>query len=180
MADEKIQILIKSNNESEKLKCLIDDIIPEITTKTIIFTQSKRMAYIINRALESLKIKAYLITGDVSDKQESINRFINDKTTNFIVATDCLKEGVNLQACSNLIHFDQVYSATKMIQREGRINRIGSYNKLTVIKIITNNSIEEEVEKILKEKFDLQLQAVDNESLDIRKILINKMFGGDV
>ena len=162
---------IKNDTHSTKLKCLLEDIIPTITEKTVIFTQSKKMANIIHNNMK----KSHIITGDTKDKQEFLKRFIKDESL-FLIATDCLREGVNLQTCGTLIHFDLIYSQSKMIQREGRINRIGSKQKLTVIKLITKNTIEEEVEKILKEKTKMQLQAVDGYKDDIIQVVLQKMF----
>ena len=43
-----------------------------------------------------------------------------------LVATDVLAEGVNLQQCRNIINFDVPWNPMRMVQRHGRIDRIGS------------------------------------------------------
>jgi superfamily II DNA/RNA helicase len=44
----------------------------------------------------------------------------------FLFATDVLSEGQNLQDCGNLINYDLHWNPVRMIQRNGRINRLGS------------------------------------------------------
>jgi superfamily II DNA/RNA helicase len=46
-----------------------------------------------------------------------------------LFATDVLSEGQNLQDCGILINFDLHWNPVRMIQRNGRINRLGSQHK---------------------------------------------------
>lgn len=46
-----------------------------------------------------------------------------------IIATDCICEGQNLQDCDYLINYDIHWNPVRIIQRFGRIDRIGSKNK---------------------------------------------------
>lgn len=47
-----------------------------------------------------------------------------------LIATDCISEGQNLQDCDYLINFDIHWNPVRIIQRFGRIDRIGSPNKV--------------------------------------------------
>lgn len=46
-----------------------------------------------------------------------------------LIATDCISEGQNLQDCDYLINYDIHWNPVRIIQRFGRIDRIGSENK---------------------------------------------------
>jgi len=46
-----------------------------------------------------------------------------------ILSTDVLAEGVNLQQCRNIINFDLPWNPMRLVQRHGRIDRIGSPHK---------------------------------------------------
>ena len=46
-----------------------------------------------------------------------------------LIATDCISEGQNLQDCDWLINYDIHWNPVRIIQRFGRIDRIGSRNK---------------------------------------------------
>jgi ERCC4-related helicase len=48
---------------------------------------------------------------------------------NLLIATDCISEGQNLQDCDYLINYDIHWNPVRIIQRFGRIDRIGSKNK---------------------------------------------------
>lgn len=43
-----------------------------------------------------------------------------------LIATDCISEGQNLQDCDYLINYDIHWNPVRIIQRFGRIDRIGS------------------------------------------------------
>ena len=47
-----------------------------------------------------------------------------------LIATDCISEGQNLQDCDYLVNFDIHWNPVRIIQRFGRIDRIGSRNAL--------------------------------------------------
>ncbi|WP_367271281.1 C-terminal helicase domain-containing protein [Ruminococcus sp.] len=46
-----------------------------------------------------------------------------------LIATDCISEGQNLQDCDYLINYDIHWNPVRIIQRFGRIDRIGSRNR---------------------------------------------------
>ena len=60
----------------------------------------------------------------------------NDKKTqkkisnpiDVLIATDCLSEGQNLQDCDTVVNYDIHWNPVRLIQRMGRIDRIGSMN----------------------------------------------------
>ncbi len=52
-----------------------------------------------------------------------------DEEIDILIATDCISEGQNLQDCDYLINYDIHWNPVRVIQRFGRIDRIGSLNK---------------------------------------------------
>lgn len=53
-----------------------------------------------------------------------------EKQIDILIATDCISEGQNLQDCDFLINYDIHWNPVRIIQRFGRIDRIGSKNKV--------------------------------------------------
>jgi SNF2 family DNA or RNA helicase len=51
-----------------------------------------------------------------------------DAEIDLLIATDCISEGQNLQDCDTLINYDIHWNPVRVIQRFGRIDRIGSIN----------------------------------------------------
>ena len=47
-----------------------------------------------------------------------------------LIATDCISEGQNLQDCDYLINYDIHWNPVRIIQRFGRVDRIGSHNEV--------------------------------------------------
>ena len=54
----------------------------------------------------------------------------NPAEIDVLIATDCISEGQNLQDCDYLINYDIHWNPVRIIQRFGRIDRIGSHNKV--------------------------------------------------
>ena len=52
-----------------------------------------------------------------------------DETIDILIATDCISEGQNLQDCDCVINYDIHWNPVRIIQRFGRVDRIGSLNK---------------------------------------------------
>lgn len=53
----------------------------------------------------------------------------NPGDIDILIATDCISEGQNLQDCDYLINYDIHWNPVRIIQRFGRVDRIGSKNK---------------------------------------------------
>ena len=57
-----------------------------------------------------------------------------------LIATDCISEGQNLQDCDYLINYDIHWNPVRIIQRFGRIDRIGSRNDHTAHAVMQLNA----------------------------------------
>lgn len=61
-----------------------------------------------------------------------------------LIATDCISEGQNLQDCDYLINYDIHWNPVRIIQRFGRIDRIGSINdKIQLVNFWPNIELDE-------------------------------------
>lgn len=52
-----------------------------------------------------------------------------DEEIDILIATDCLSEGQNLQDCDLVVNYDIHWNPVRLMQRFGRIDRLGSRNK---------------------------------------------------
>lgn len=123
--------------------------------KVIIFTAFADTAtYIYNHvsgwAHNDLKINTALIIGSGSNQTTMLDcdKDLNALLTSFspkskeraiispnlteeidiLIATDCISEGQNLQDCDFLVNYDIHWNPVRIIQRFGRVDRIGSTN----------------------------------------------------
>jgi superfamily II DNA/RNA helicase len=103
--------------------------------KLVIFTESAdTLYYLTDRLKKETNYKVLSITSDNRNKEfETIREnfdanyegnFKND--FDIILTTDVLAEGINLHRANVIVNYDTPWNPTKLIQRLGRINRIGS------------------------------------------------------
>ena len=60
-----------------------------------------------------------------------------------LIATDVMSEGQNLQDCGNLINYDLHWNPTRMVQRAGRIDRLGSrFAELSIYNMFPERALE--------------------------------------
>ena len=121
----------------------------ETNRKLLVFTTFKDTAEYLYENLSDLAVELNLnmamVSGDVTRTQSRPNNF-NTILTNFaprargraeedsdeidlLIATDCISEGQNLQDCDTVLNYDIHWNPVRIIQRFGRIDRIGSRNK---------------------------------------------------
>lgn len=123
--------------------------------KVIIFTAFSDTAeylyeHIASWAAGEHGIHSALVTGSGTNQCtiKGINKDLNNILTNFspiskerakvdpdatqeidiLIATDCISEGQNLQDCDTLINYDIHWNPVRIIQRFGRVDRLGSRN----------------------------------------------------
>lgn len=85
----------------------------------------------------------------------------DDKTEiDVLIATDCISEGQNLQDCDYLINYDIHWNPVRIIQRFGRIDRIGSRNKvIQLVNFWPDVTLDDYIN--LKAKVETRMKIVD-------------------
>ena len=73
--------------------------------------------------------KVLTLFSPVSKEKATIYPHISEEI-DVLIATDCISEGQNLQDCDYLINYDIHWNPVRIIQRFGRIDRIGSRNQV--------------------------------------------------
>ena len=139
--------------------------------KVIVFTAFADTAkYLYEQLAEKLKEKygiyTALVTGDMDgrtnlpklkadfdtmltyfspvSKERHLLRNVVPGNIDLLIATDCISEGQNLQDCDYLINYDIHWNPVRIIQRFGRIDRIGSKNaKIQLVNFWPNVSLDE-------------------------------------
>ena len=121
-----------------KLRALIDLVrVDHPTDKLLIFTQFADTARYLEAALKKAGVTAIsAVTGQSenptrlawrfspkSNKKEHIAQAEGELRV--LVATDVLSEGQNLQDCATIVNFDLPWAIIRLIQRAGRVDRIG-------------------------------------------------------
>ena len=73
--------------------------------------------------------KVLTLFSPISKEKSSLYPNLNEEI-DVLIATDCISEGQNLQDCDFLINYDIHWNPVRIIQRFGRIDRIGSRNSV--------------------------------------------------
>ena len=124
--DDKIQELAKHLNQNEDRKVLIFTYFAD----TLKYLSEKLPEYLV----KGKNIEFALGTkGEIEDFAKRFapvskkhNMKQGEKEIDFLIATDKLSEGQNLQDCGMIVNYDLHWNPVRMIQRNGRINRLGS------------------------------------------------------
>jgi SNF2 family DNA or RNA helicase len=138
--------------------------------KVIIFTAFADTAHYLYDQLASwartnLGIESALVTGSGSNQttlaglrkdlasilttfapraKERPQEYAGEGELDLLIATDCISEGQNLQDCDWLINYDIHWNPVRIIQRFGRIDRIGSPNaRIQLVNFWPNMELEE-------------------------------------
>ena len=78
-----------------------------------------------------------------SKERHKLDSYIVEEL-DILIATDCISEGQNLQDCDFLINYDIHWNPVRIIQRFGRIDRIGSINnKIRLVNFWPNMELDE-------------------------------------
>ena len=107
--------------------------------KVIVFTQYSDTAMYLYAQLKQMGMKQiYYVTGDSKNPTASVDRFSPKSNGQEIepadqyrvlIATDVLSEGQNLQDSHVIVNYDMPWAIIRLIQRAGRVDRIGQESK---------------------------------------------------
>jgi len=105
--------------------------------------------------------------------KERSSKHAGEKEIDVLVATDCISEGQNLQDCDTLINYDIHWNPVRIIQRFGRIDRIGSKNKdIQLINFWPQLSLDDYIN--LKNRVESKMFMVDATATGEDNVLTNK------
>lgn len=141
----------------QTLKALLEDELRDKDKKVLIFSYYRDTArYLYDHLRQKLpKVAIALVSSEVKmeERKGIVQRFspksnhyqLNGETgIQILIATDALSEGQNLQDASVIINYDLHWNPVRMVQRIGRIDRIGSpHNAIDVYNFIPEDSLED-------------------------------------
>ena len=171
--------------------------------KIIIFTAFADTAkYLYNNIstyiLDELGLYSAIVTGSDNPKTnlKGVKTEFNNILTNFsprskerrdkdkpeidiLIATDCISEGQNLQDCDYLINYDIHWNPVRIIQRFGRIDRIGSQNEvIQLVNFWPNMELDEYINlesRVSGRMVMLDMSATGEENIIVEKTTMNDL-----
>ena len=145
---------------------------PEV--KLIVFSEWERMLELVRGLCERLKLGFAWHTGSVPQKRRraEINAFKSDPCCRVFLSTDSGAAGLNLQNASVVINCDLPWNPAKLEQRIARAWRKHQTRPVTVINLVSENTIEQRMLETLSNK-----QALADGVLDLKGDLKQIKFG---
>ena len=166
----------------------LDDIYDRLSTlqseghRALIFSQFTDQKYGVSAIVSKLQsLQPLSYTGDLSSPQKDaiIKEFKENPARKVLVLSlRAGGQGLNLQDASYVFHFDRWWNPAVERQAEDRAHRLGQVFPVHIYKYILEGTIEERIDKILREKQLLFNEFVDDVSLDLKsKLTSEDLFG---
>ena len=178
------------STRDSKMNALVDLLSNEHAgEKVLIFTEYSDTAEYITDALTDAGVpNVGLATGDSENPAGIARRFSPksnklpsqseddvravDDPIDVLVATDVLSEGQNLQDSHIIVNYDLPWAIIRIIQRAGRVDRIGQKSDTVHLYLITHEKIEQQIRlrQRIKDRLGAAAEAFGSDE---------KFFGGD-
>lgn len=133
--------------------------------KVLVFSLFTQMLDILEKVLSFSNIAFVRLDGQTSvdTRQDIIDRFYEDKDIPvFLLSTKAGGFGINLVAANNVVIFDQSFNPHDDKQAEDRAHRVGQTSEVLVTKLISENTIDENILLLADNKLQLD-QSISNE-----------------
>jgi SNF2 family DNA or RNA helicase len=138
--------------------------------RALVFTQFANRVDGARAIAERLDVPTLSYTGDLSptERERVLVLFRgSEKYKVLVLALRAGGQGLNLQQASYVFHFDRWWNPAVEQQAEARSHRMGQQHPVHVYAYTCENTIEERIEKILKEKQALFDAVVDDATINI-------------
>ena len=151
--------------------------------KVLVFTEYTDTAAYVLRALELRGVQdVAMVTGQTGNATELARRFSpgshpfgldeHEKELRVLISTDVLSEGQNLQDARIVVNYDLPWAIVKLVQRAGRVDRIGQAAEQVVLyTLLPAESVEDEI--------DLRSRIRDRLEENARLLGSDEQFLGD-
>jgi hypothetical protein len=135
----------------EEMERILGDLMEEPDRKVIVFSEWERMLVMVRELAGEMGIDAAWHTGSLPQdrRRAEINRFKRDPACRLFLSTDSGSVGLNLQVASAVINVDLPWNPAKLEQRIARAWRKNQMRSVSVINLVTEDSIENNILHLL-------------------------------
>jgi len=138
--------------------------------KVVVFSQYVKMLELIESYLTDNKIEFATIKGHTRRRAEAISRFNTDpRCMVFSASLRASGLGIDLTGASVVIHYDRWWNSAREDQATDRVHRIGQKRGVQVFKLITEQTLEEKIDRIIAKKKELMNSIVRQDDKGVLK-----------
>jgi len=124
--------------------------------KLVVFSQYLGMLDIIGMHLKDQGIAFAEIRGSTRNRKDEVERFDEDPSCEvFLGSLQAAGVGIDLIAASVVIHYDRWWNPAKENQATDRVHRMGQKRGVQVFKLVTKDTIEEHIDRLIAKKLSL-------------------------
>ncbi len=136
----------------EAFKELLDEIL-DAGEKVVVFSQYLEMLDLIESHLAEKGIGFTGLRGKTVDRRAPLRRFHDDPDCRVFVGSLLAGGlGIDLTAASVVVHYDRWWNAAREDQATDRVHRIGQARGVQVWKLVTQGTIEDRIDRMIREK----------------------------
>jgi hypothetical protein len=148
----------------DELEKILEECRDNAEVKVIVFSEWERMLGLIRELCTQMKLGFAWHTGTVPQKRRraEINAFKSDPACRVFLSTDSGAAGLNLQNASVVINCDLPWNPAKLEQRIARAWRKNQTRPVTVINLVSENTIEHRMLETLAQKQALADGVLDH------------------
>lgn len=136
--------------------------------KLVVFSESKETTAYLEAELQKANFNKVLVVDSKNRKDKfpfvkanfdaNIPLIEQKDDYNIVISTEVLAEGVNMHRANIIVNYDTPWNSTKLMQRIGRVNRIGSKaNNIHIFNFFPTAKVNSDIE--LEKKAIMKLQA---------------------
>jgi SNF2 family DNA or RNA helicase len=148
----------------QRLEEILEEVI-EAGDRALLFTQFAEWGHLLKAYLErKWRQEVPFLYGSTSktERQAMVDRFQDDPRGPqlFLLSLKAGGVGLNLTRASHVFHIDRWWNPAVENQATDRAYRIGQQNRVMVHKFITSGSVEEKIDRMIREKSKLASEIV--------------------
>ena len=148
----------------QRLEEILEEVI-EAGDRALLFTQFAEWGHLLKAYLErKWRQEVPFLYGSTSknERQAMVDRFQDDPRGPqlFLLSLKAGGVGLNLTRASHVFHIDRWWNPAVENQATDRAYRIGQQNRVMVHKFITSGSVEEKIDRMIREKSKLAAEIV--------------------
>jgi SNF2 family DNA or RNA helicase len=144
---------------------LLEDLLPR-GHKVLIFSQFVRHLALVREAVEGLGAAYLSLDGSTPAGQRAqlVERFQRGEAPLFLISLKAGGTGLNLTAADYVVHMDPWWNPSVEDQASDRAHRIGQLRPVTVVKLVSQGTIEERVLGLHEHKRRLAKLVIEDDS----------------